>query len=630
MATTYNDFLPDLGQLQQGDVILYGNKLNSQNPNIQSLFSQGSASPYKANGLDTIGLTVSKPYVKPTTTYTAEGTPVYRVTDNMGYDLPGNNAVSDREALLRTQEDALRQDYLSQTGDISNQYNSLRQTTLDAGNRNMGVLNRILGRAGGFTTTAGGTALVAKQGELDNQINQLNLAQQQALDKARVAYTKGNSDLLAQANSDIVAIKDKIAAAQAESAKNLVDFLKQQQEFGLKEQQFALEQAKFDYEKENPEIKTDITTMNINGKSHNVLINKITGEAIKDLGETTTTEKPITQEVGDTLLQYDSATGEWKTVYKGSTAQPGENEQLYSGLSSSTATAVRNKVSSFKTEQIITNFATIQEGYNFASAISNTTANPADDQALIYSLAKALDPGSVVREGEYATAQKYAQSWVNAYGKGVTQALLGTGFLSETARKNIKQTIKQKYEASKKSYDNLYNNYVKSINSLTGRSDGKNFLTDYAISGGKSKVDIINQYHSEFPNASPQELEDLFKEEYPDFNKVGGDTNEAVSKAVSVPDGSKQGQCGRFVNKYTGLSLGDTYQSKLAKMDSSITYPEPGMVFVMPYKDTGHTGFIQSVNNDGTVTVKDSNFGLDGTVKTHRLPIAKITGLKRV
>ena len=167
---------------------------------------------------------------------------------------------------------------------------------------------------------------------------------------------------------------------------------------------------------------------------------------------------------------------------------PGENTQLYSGLSSKTATAVRSQVSSFKTEQGVQNFTQVQEGKNFANSLSNTTTNPADDQGLIYSLAKVLDPGSVVREGEYATAQKYAQSWVQAYGKSITQALAGTGFLSETARKNIKATIDAKYNASQKTYDNLYNGYVTSINNLTGRSDGDKFLKDYSTSSSSSEV----------------------------------------------------------------------------------------------------------------------------------------------
>lgn len=153
---------------------------------------------------------------------------------------------------------------------------------------------------------------------------------------------------------------------------------------------------------------------------------------------------------------------------------------LYSGLNPATATAVRSVVGGFKSEPIVTNFAQVQDGYNLVQSLSNTTTNPTDDQALIYSLAKVLDPGSVVREGEYATAQKYSQSWADAYGKGVTQAINGTGFLSEQARKNIKATIKSKYVASKRSYDNLYNQYAGQINNLTGRDDGTKFLRDYS------------------------------------------------------------------------------------------------------------------------------------------------------
>jgi hypothetical protein len=177
-----------------------------------------------------------------------------------------------------------------------------------------------------------------------------------------------------------------------------------------------------------------------------------------------------------------------------------DNEQLYSGLSSSTATAVRSKVAKFSTEPLVQNFATIQDGYNFAKSLADTTQNPADDQALIYSLAKALDPGSVVREGEYATAQKYAQSWVQSYGKAVTQALAGTGFLSETARKNIKATIEAKYKASQTSYNNLQAQYTSGINSLTGRNDGDKFLVDYTTG-----VNPIDNYIDQAVGNQPTE-----------------------------------------------------------------------------------------------------------------------------
>lgn len=162
-------------------------------------------------------------------------------------------------------------------------------------------------------------------------------------------------------------------------------------------------------------------------------------------------------------------------------AAPAEGGQLYQGLSSSTATAVRGQVAAFKAEPLVQNFATIQEGNNFAKSLSNSTKNPVDDQSLIYALAKVLDPGSVVREGEYATAQKYAQSWVKSFGKSVEQAAAGTGFLSAEARKNIKATIESRYNASKKSYDALRKDYVGGINDLTGRDDGDKFVRDYQV-----------------------------------------------------------------------------------------------------------------------------------------------------
>lgn len=133
----------------------------------------------------------------------------------------------------------------------------------------------------------------------------------------------------------------------------------------------------------------------------------------------------------------------------------------------------------------------------------------------------------------------------------------------------------------------------------------------------------------EFPQATPEELDALFKEE--SFSKVDGDTNSAiVNKIAKIDDGEKGGQCGRFVNKLTGLGVGDSYASKIAKMNPYITEPKPGMVFTMPYKDTGHVGIIVDINDDGTATVKDSNYGLDGKVKTHKIAISKMTGFANI
>jgi len=160
------------------------------------------------------------------------------------------------------------------------------------------------------------------------------------------------------------------------------------------------------------------------------------------------------------------------------------------GLTNQQIDNISPLVSQFQSSPIVQNYNTIGEGYNFVKSLSDKTTNPADDQALIYALAKALDPGSVVREGEYATVQKYAQSWAKAYGKGVSQALAGTGFLSESARKNIKSTIESRFNASQTSYQNLYTETSRRIN-LIGNTDKGNLL--------------LNNYGGAFISASGQQ-----------------------------------------------------------------------------------------------------------------------------
>jgi hypothetical protein len=101
--------------------------------------------------------------------------------------------------------------------------------------------------------------------------------------------------------------------------------------------------------------------------------------------------------------------------------------------------------------------------------------------------------------------------------------------------------------------------------------------------------------------------------------------NSVINTVSTIPNGKNGGQCGHFVNQLTDLGMGDSYQSKISKMDPSIKTPQPGMIFVMPYKDNGHTGIILSVNN-GIATVKDSNYGLDEKIQTHQIPVSKMTG----
>ncbi len=159
------------------------------------------------------------------------------------------------------------------------------------------------------------------------------------------------------------------------------------------------------------------------------------------------------------------------------------------GLTNQQIDNISPLVTQFQNSPIVQKYNTIGEAYKFVQGLSNTTTNPSDDQALIYAFAKAQDPDSVVREGEYATVQKYSQSLVQAYGKSVTQAINGTGILSTEARQNMKNTIASRFQAVESSYNNLYGETARRIDLIGGTDKGSALLNNY---GGAFQQPSVN------------------------------------------------------------------------------------------------------------------------------------------
>lgn len=180
--------------------------------------------------------------------------------------------------------------------------------------------------------------------------------------------------------------------------------------------------------------------------------------------------------------------------------------------------------------------------------------------------------------------------------------------------------VKELLEGKIKSYINDYATAGFDVSQFTGQGNGST----------NTEIKDFNYYKELYPNAPDEEIQSLL-EQY-SFNSVGGDTKLATI-ALSIPDGEKGGQCGRFVNNLTGLGVGDSYQSKLSKMDPNINYPLPGMVFTMPLTGElakyGHTGIIVDVQGNNAI-VKDSNWSKDEKIKTHTIPIDKMTGFALV
>ena len=140
---------------------------------------------------------------------------------------------------------------------------------------------------------------------------------------------------------------------------------------------------------------------------------------------------------------------------------------------------VQSQAKAFDTNQVVKNTQTIAEAAQFVQSLDPNTKNPAEDQALIYAFAKAMDPNSVVREGEYATVQKYAQSWLQSFGFNAARVLTNTEFLTPQARANMKSTILKRFRAAQGQYNAVRDSYAGKINKLTGGTDGADYLTGY-------------------------------------------------------------------------------------------------------------------------------------------------------
>jgi hypothetical protein len=149
------------------------------------------------------------------------------------------------------------------------------------------------------------------------------------------------------------------------------------------------------------------------------------------------------------------------------------------GMSNATANRVNSIAGQFDGEPVVKNFSTIREAKMFVNDLGNNK-NPTDDQALLYAFAKAMDPGSVVREGEYSTVQKYAQTWAQNLGFNAKRVFSNVPFLTDEARRNMKDTIEKKYAAAEKNYRNVYDEYGRRIEKVGGVKNGREYITDYA------------------------------------------------------------------------------------------------------------------------------------------------------
>ncbi|MBU0963159.1 MAG: CHAP domain-containing protein, partial [Nanoarchaeota archaeon] len=316
---------------------------------------------------------------------------------------------------------------------------------------------------------------------------------------------------------------------------------------------------------------------------------------------------------------------------------------------------------SFDSSPIVKNYIEVQNKKLSVNKIIEANVGGPGELALVYEFMKALDPTSVVRESEYATAAKSGNIFAGVLAKFNGYWKEEGGFMPDQVKESFRTIIGSKFDVIQTQYDNLYNETSRKINMKTGDGDGSEFLTQYDLertSDGNNETDLLanlkpltmgyqnleqlvtenpeyydlaNSLIEEYSDDEIMQFIDSIQEDIGFNNDLSTSVNySTLKKVVAKKDGSDGGQCGRFVNSITNLGVGDSYESKMAKMDIKNPTSEqikPGMVFTMPYKNYGHIGFIVSNNGDGTVTVKDSNYSLDEKIKTHNIAISKIKGV---
>jgi len=130
---------------------------------------------------------------------------------------------------------------------------------------------------------------------------------------------------------------------------------------------------------------------------------------------------------------------------------------------------------------ITKDFRTVQDAYNKIQSTSNTGAG---DMSLLYSYVKLLDPGSVVRESEFATAA--ASGSFGEQIQGAVSRIMSGERLPDSLRNAFKSEATRIYQGQKVSFDNA----------------GKAY-SEIAKRNGINPDDVIVPYATALPTQPP-------------------------------------------------------------------------------------------------------------------------------
>ena len=194
-----------------------------------------------------------------------------------------------------------------------------------------------------------------------------------------------------------------------------------------------------------------------------------------------------------------------------------------------------------------------------------------------------------------------------------------------TSRGNIKSGVEKDEEDNLVYYEvNQDTKKVETVKIGSGFGDPKDGWE--TATDDQGRMWFVNpktrQTQPAFPSEGQKALEDIIPDD-----------------TVWQRDGVDAPECGQFVNDLTGAGLGDSYESKLAKVDSSIKAgtsnpPRYGDFFVQSTSTwTGHTGIVvgSEIAPDGETYIftKESNYPKPGVINSRRIKASEVAGFGR-
>lgn len=123
-------------------------------------------------------------------------------------------------------------------------------------------------------------------------------------------------------------------------------------------------------------------------------------------------------------------------------------------------TTVNGIASAYDNEQTVRDYNTIRRNVDVFDNLGNTAT---DDIQRVYTFAKVADPNSAVKEGEYASIEKYAQAVMQRAGLRVSRVFNPTGILTQEARTAMSQTLNTSLSASERAKSQVQAEYQRQI-----------------------------------------------------------------------------------------------------------------------------------------------------------------------